>query len=88
MNEKGRSKLAGIVLFWMAAIIPFAGIFIIGKVYGAYWFATLLLIYSLIYRPILHIFRLLRLAAIEEKDAWKFFIPFHQAKYLKTLWFG
>jgi hypothetical protein len=32
--------------------------------------------------------RLLRLKVIEEKDAWKFFIPFYQSKYLKALWFG
>jgi hypothetical protein len=58
------------------------------KAYEPYWFVALLLIYVLIYRPILHIFRLLNLKVIEKKDAWKFFIPFHQAKYLRALWFG
>ena len=88
MNEKVRSRLIGIVLFWAAAILPFWGIFIINKVYGAYWFVTFLLIYALIYRPMLHIFRLLRLKVIEKKDAWKFFIPFNQTKYLRSLWLG
>ncbi len=88
MNKNVRSRLIGIVLFWAAAIIPFLGIFMINKVFGAYWFVTLLLIYTLVYRPILHIFRLLRLKVIEEKDAWKSFIPFHDAKYMKDLWFG
>ncbi|HZB12239.1 MAG TPA: hypothetical protein VE467_04395 [Chryseolinea sp.] len=88
MNEKARSRLAEIVLFWTAAILPFFGIFWINKVYGPYWFVTFLLIYSLIYRPILHILRLLRLNVIEEKDAWKFFIPFYQTKYIKALWLG
>ena len=88
MNEKERSRLIGIVLFWVAAIIPFLGIFMINKVYGSSWFAIFLLIYFLIYRPILHIFRLLRLKVIEKKDAWKFFIPFYQTKYFKDLWLG
>jgi hypothetical protein len=61
MNEKVRSRLIGIVLFWAAAIIPFWGIFMINKVFGAYWFVTFMFIYVLIYRPILHIVRLLRL---------------------------
>lgn len=88
MTETGKSRLVGIVLFWLAAIIPFVAIFLIGKVYGSYWFVTCLLIYALIYRPILNIMRLLRLKVIEQKDSWKFFIPFYQSKYLKALWFG
>lgn len=87
MNEKGRLK--GIVLFWIAAVVPFAGIFL-GRYlfYGAYGFFILLLIYFFIYRPILHVLRLLRLGVIEKKDAWKFFIPCYETKYFKDLWLG
>lgn len=88
MSEKSKNRLAGIVLFWLAAIAPLAGIFMIRPIYGAFWFVTFMLIYALIYRPILHIIRLLWLEAIDEKDAWKFFIPFYQNKYMKKLWFG
>lgn len=83
-----KDRLAGIILFWVAAIVPFLGLFILLKLYGTYWFVTFLLIYALIYRPILHIVRLLSLKAIEEKDAWKFFIPFYHNKYFKSMWFG
>lgn len=83
-----KDKLLGIILFWMAAIVPVFGLFLILKVYGSYWFVTCFLIYALLYRPVLHIVRLLSLKAIDEKDAWKLFIPFYQSKYIKTLWLG
>ena len=88
MNEKTKSHLTGIVFFWAAAIIPFLGILIIRNLLGAYWFVTSLLIYAIIYRPILNIVRLRQLKLIEEKDFWKSFIPFHDAKYIKNLWLG
>ncbi|HYC84825.1 MAG TPA: hypothetical protein VEB86_06365, partial [Chryseosolibacter sp.] len=75
-------------LFWCMAIVPMFFVFLIGGFYGPYWFTTALLGYCLLYRPLLHIFRLLNLGAIEEKDAWKFFIPFYDAKYLRKLWLG
>jgi hypothetical protein len=83
-----KDRLIGVISFWLAAIVPFVGLFILEDVYGAKWFVTWLPIYALIYRPTLHILRLLSLNAIEEKDAWKLFIPFYQNKYLKTLWLG
>ncbi len=89
-NGKGRSRLGEIVLFWMLAIVPFfALMMMIDKFNRSPWlFISLVVIYAMIYRPILHIFRLLRLKVIEGKDAWKLFIPFYEAKYLKALWFG
>lgn len=83
-----KDRLAGTIIFWMAAIVPLLGAFVVRMVYGTYWFVTFLLIYILIYRPILHIIRLLSLKAIEEKDAWKFFIPFYHNKYFRTMWLG
>jgi hypothetical protein len=88
MSMNARRRFFGIVLFWMAAIVPVLGTLLINKFFGAYWFVTFMFIYALIYRPILNIYRLLSLKAIEEKDAWRFFIPFHHATYLKTLWLG
>ena len=83
-----KDRFAGIILFWLAVSIPFAGLFLILRLFGGYWFVSFFLIYALIYRPILHIVRLLSLKAIEEKDAWKFFLPFYNVKYFRTLWFG
>ena len=76
------------VVFWILCIVPFFFVFMVGQFYGSTWFTIGLLLYIAIYRPIVHIFRLLKLNAIEEKDAWKFFIPFYQTKYIKTLWLG
>ena len=84
MEDKWLNRVA----FWILCIVPFFFVFIVGQFYGPVWFTICLLLYATIYRPIVHIFRLLKLKAIEEKDAWKFFIPFYQTKYIKTLWLG
>jgi hypothetical protein len=84
MNE----RLKGIAAFWLAAALPLVGLYYISKMFGSYWFVSFALIYVLIYRPVITIFRLLRLNAIEEKDAWRFFIPFVHNKYFRTIWFG
>jgi hypothetical protein len=86
MNEKWVNR----ILFWALAIVPFAGVIIVGKLYGSNWFVAFLLFYTFIYRPILIIQRLLSLNKIEEKDAWKFFVPFYMddTRYFRSLWFG
>jgi len=76
------------IVFWMMAAVPLVVLIMIAPLYGPFWFTAGLLSYAVIYRPILHIFRLLKLKAIEEKDAWKFFIPFYGTRYIKTLFFG
>ena len=82
-----KDKLVNRIVFWMLAIIPFLSLFLILNVFGGYWFVTFLLIYTLIYRPLLHIFRLLSLQKIEEKDAWKLFIPFYHNRFFRSMWF-
>jgi len=84
MEDKWLNRIG----FWMLAIVPLYLVFLISQFYGSFWFVTFLLLYIVIYRPILHIIRLLKLGVIEEKDAWKFFIPFYQTKYIKELWLG
>jgi hypothetical protein len=83
MNDKLVNRIA----FWSLAILPLAGLLLVLRVYGAFWFAAFLLIYVLIYRPIIHIFRLLHLKKIEEKDAWKLFLPFYHNKFIRSIWF-
>jgi hypothetical protein len=84
MNDKTVNRIA----FWLLAMLPVWGLFIVMDVFGSFWFAAFLMVYVLIYRPILHIFRLLQLKKIDERDAWKFFIPFYHNKYIRTIWFG
>ena len=88
MKSKAKSRLPGIIFFWAAAIIPFLVIIMTKNFFGANWFVMSLTIYAVIYRPMLNVFRLLQLKRIKEQDAWKSFIPFHDAKYMKALWFG
>ena len=49
---------------------------------------VLILVYVLIYRPIVDGFRLIRLRQLPKKDLWKMFIPFYGAKYFGALYFG
>jgi hypothetical protein len=84
MNDKWLNR----GIFWILAIAPLWGVFMLGAFFGPYWFVTSFMVYAIIYRPILHIIRLLSLKKIEEKDAWKFFIPFYQTKYIRSLWLG
>ncbi len=84
MQDKWLSR----VTFWILAVVPMLLLFPVRTVFGNYWFVSGLMLYIFIYRPILHIFRLLHLKRIEEKDAWKFFIPFYGARYTNTLFFG
>ena len=72
--------------FWAAAILPMALGPAISDLLCAYWFCTFLIIYILIYRPLINIFRLLSLSVIKEESAWRFFIPFHHTRYMKDLW--
>lgn len=84
MTEKVRNR----ILYWALAIVPLVGLWMLGKVCGPFWFVGLLLFYTFIYRPTLDTQRLMSLNAIEEKDAWRFFVPFaiDHTRYIKTLW--
>ena len=83
-------KLHNRVLYWALAIVPLSGLWLIGQVYGPFWLTGFLLFYIYIYRPALDTQRLISLQAIEERDAWRFFIPLSvdRTRYFKKLWFG
>lgn len=81
-------RLLKIIAFWMSAIFPFLLLYPLSKMYGGYWLIIALLFYAMLYRPMIHIVRLLDLGKIQSKDAIKFFIPFYSAKFTKSLWLG
>ena len=83
-----KDKWLNRTVFYALCFVPAFFIILIYKVYGSTFLMISILIYSLIYRPIVHIYRCLQLGVIEEKDAWKFFIPFYWNKYFKQVWFG
>jgi hypothetical protein len=78
------------IVFWLLCIIPLTSLVLMSKfkIVDSVFFAIGLLVYAIYYRPFVHIYRLKQLRAIEERDAWKLFIPFYQSRYIKTLWLG
>lgn len=86
MNTRFKNR----VLYWLLAIIPLAAIALSGRVIGSIFFMFFLLFYTFVYRPLLDTQRLMALGQIEEKDAWRFFVPFavDRTRYLKALWLG
>ena len=86
MTNKWRNR----VLYWILATLPLVSICLGSDILGPMWFVGFLLFYTLIYRPALDTRRLMSLQAIEEKDAWRFFIPLavDRIPYTKKLWWG
>lgn len=82
------TRLKGAIVFWLLVIVPLAGLFLALEWYGKSAFFFGLIIYAIVYRPVLNIVRLLQLKKISRKDIWKFFIPFYDIKYTKSLWLG
>ena len=76
------------ITFWALCIVPFATLILTSKMMGPIFFYTGLLFYFFLYRPFVHINRLLQLGAIEEREAWRQFVPFYGSRYVKTLWLG
>ncbi|HEX8041370.1 MAG TPA: hypothetical protein VF490_19620 [Chryseosolibacter sp.] len=76
------------ILYWALSLLPAVAIYFAGQILGSFWFVLLFLFYLFIYRPTLDVQRLLSLKKIEEKDAWRFFVPFaiDRLKYNKSLW--
>ncbi len=81
-------KTANRLLYWALCLLPGVAIYFAGRVLGSFWFCAFLVFYVFIYRPALDIQRLLSLGKIEEKDAWRFFVPFavDRWRYNKSLW--
>jgi hypothetical protein len=82
------SRLANRLIYWALAVLPAVAIYFAGRILGSFWFFGFFLFYLFIYRPALDVQRLLSLKRIEEKDAWKFFIPLavDRWRYNKSLW--
>ena len=83
-------RWANRVLYWTLALGPIVIIYAGRSWLGSSFFWALLLFYYFIFKPTLDIQRLLSLNKIDEKDAWKFFVPFavDQMKFNRSLWLG
>ena len=82
------SRLFGIALFWMAAmVIPGAIMFEVSRIYGATWFCLGMGVYFFTYRPVIATFRLLS-GVIGKNEVWKSLLPFWADRYAWFLWLG
>ncbi len=86
MNEAWRNRIT----YWTLAILPFCGILVLAFQRESFFFFCFFLFYLFIYRPTLDTRRLLSLNVIEERDAWRFFVPLlvDRFRYQKALWLG
>ena len=85
LSPMNRNKFSKIVIFWLFAITPFLGIVFLTT---GWTLIILILLYALVYRPLLHAIRLIDLGMIDPKAAWKLFIPFYGTRFLRALWLG
>jgi hypothetical protein len=79
------------ILFWLLAIVPLLVIiYVLPRTVEPAWFFSSFFLYIFLFRPALVIWRLLTLNKIEEKAAWRLFIPLNldETKYFRSLWLG
>jgi len=84
MKDKWLKRLE----FYALCIAPMFVMLWISRNVGPAWFTISFFMYTFYYRPFVHIYRLGQMGAIEEKEAWKLFIPFYHTRYMKQLWLG
>ncbi len=83
------SKQANRILYRiLMVVVPLGIAFILVTFYGVIWFLVYVFVHHLLYRPFINIARLHSLNVIDEKEFWRFFIPYHSSKYFRMLWFG
>jgi hypothetical protein len=65
-------------------------IFVLPRTIEPAWFFASFFFYLFVFRPAVVVWRLLTLNKIDEKAAWKFFIPLslNESKYFRSLWLG
>ena len=76
------------IVFWLLCALPLVALVLASKSLGSFFFYNGLMCYVFLYRPFIHINRLMQLRAIEEKEAWRLFVPFYHTRYFRQLWFG
>ena len=83
-------NLKNIFIFYIFIIIPFGTIFILFRqnLVSSNIFILSLLIYALIYRPLLSGIRLIQSGKINKKQLWHKYIPGWNSRFFFFLYFG
>ena len=80
--------LKSILLFYLSIFTPLTILVIFSDSISTRLFTILMLIYGLVYHPLMCAIRLLQMGKISNKDFFKNFIPFWNTKYFDTLFLG
>jgi hypothetical protein len=76
-----------LLTFYFLILLPLPVIYTVYKI-GTPIFATVLIImYVLVYRPIINGLRLRELGLVERKEFWMLFVPFYSLKYFHSIYF-
>jgi len=79
--------MKNIFSYYLASIIgPFIFMFYLLYNENSVGFGISILIYALIYRPIIDGLRLVSKKIITKRESWKLFIPFRHVKWMKELY--
>ncbi|WP_346237314.1 hypothetical protein ABDK00_011210 [Niabella insulamsoli] len=75
-----------LIPYYLLIIVPFVFVFWSAQLSGS-TFVVSMLIYAMIYRPIVDGVRLIHLGLLKRSEIWKMFIPFYPVGYIKELYF-
>ncbi len=67
--------MKSLLIFYLAILLPLAFLFWLGKMGYNASFATGIVCYAFLYRPLTDGYRLIKKGAIKKKELWKMFIP-------------
>jgi len=78
--------MKNLLVYYSAIIIPLLILFLLMNKISSVTFSVVLLVWALIYRPVVDGIRLIELGFIKKTDFWKTFIPFYKIKWFSKLY--
>jgi len=75
-----------VFFYYLAILIPITGLIWMAKYEHTQVFAASLLLYVLIYRPLVDGYKLIHKGLIEKRQFWKLYLPSTYRKHFKDLY--
>jgi len=75
------------MLYWFFVLVPIAMIILAYYELQNNCWVIFLLVYVIVYRPLLDGMRLVKLNLINKSEVWKLLIPFYRIRFFKQLYF-
>jgi len=81
-----KNVLKSVYVYWLVILIPFA--FVIGTFFfvNKYYGICLLLLYVVVYRPLVDFGRLRAVNKVKGLRFWKMYLPFYHFKHFKQFY--